>query len=247
MPFRRIRVATEPRVLRVTLARPEAGNAFDDLMTSELIAALEPAVAGRVDVLVIDADGPDFCAGSDDHLQLPFHGHPAKRIARVPGLVIVAVAGRCNGLGLELAVAADLRLGDETASFSADQLHRRSIPTGVLMWRLPRIVGQARALQWLLTGEKVDARAAIEEGLLADVVPIGGLDALRERYVETLLKLAPLALRYTKESIIGGSQMSLERALDFEANLNFLLQSTDDREEGLTAARERRPPRFKGQ
>lgn len=247
MLFRRIRVATEPRVLRITLARPQAGNAFDEIMTSELIAALEPAVAGRVDVLVIDADGPDFCIGSEDQLQLSFHGHPAKQIARVPGLVIVAVAGRCSGLGLELAVAADLRLGDETAHFFTDQLHGRNIPSGVLMWRLPRIVGQARAIQWILTGEKVGARAAIEAGLLADVVPAGELVALRERYVETLLKLAPLALRYAKESIIGGSQMSLERALDFEANLNFLLQSTDDREEGLRAARERRSPRFKGQ
>ena len=168
-------------------------------------------------------------------------------MAALEAPLIAAVNGPAIGQGLELALACDIRIAGEGARFAMPQ-----VPAGVLPWdggtqRLPRIVGRGRAMEMLMTGREVDAREALDMGLVHEVVPHAELAARVQALAESIAAAAPIALRYTKEAVLRGVDMGLDAGLRLEADLNILLQSTADRAEGVRAFLERRAPRFRGQ
>ena len=167
----------------------------------------------------------------------------AATVAAVEKPVIAVLGGSVMGRGLELALACDLRLASEEARFG--------MPQGSLPWdggtqRLPRVVGQARALELLLTGREVDAQEALEMGLVHRTVPAHRLREAARELAERVAGCAPIALRYAKEAVRSGMDAGLEAGLRLEADLNIILQSTEDRAEGIRSFLERRTPRFQG-
>ena len=125
------------------------------------------------------------------------------------------------------------------------------MPQGSFPWdggtqRLPRVVGQARALELLLTGREVDAQEALDMGLVHRTVPAHRVQEAAQELAERVAGCAPIALRYAKEAVRAATETSLEAGFRLEADLNIILQSTQDRAEGIRSFLEHRTPRFQG-
>ena len=160
--------------------------------------------------------------------------------------VLVVINGDAIGHGLELALAEDLRLAVEGAKLALWNPGQPSFPMDGGTQRLPRLVGLAWAMDMALTGRCLDAYGALRIGLVNRVVPLCNLEEETESLAETVLQSAPIAVRYSKEAVREGSDLSLKQGLRLEADLSILLQSTGDRAEGIASFKERRNPKFKG-
>jgi enoyl-CoA hydratase/carnithine racemase len=165
-------------------------------------------------------------------------------LASLDRVLIAAIDGDCLSAGLELALACDIRLATPRSRFGFPEVSLGTIPSGGGTQRLPRIVGRAAALELLLLAEPIDAMEAFRIGLVNRVVNDLG-PALKE-VTDLLLSRGPLGLRYAKEAISKGLDMMLDQGLRLEGDLNFLLQTTADRAEGVRAFLEKRQPQFKG-
>jgi enoyl-CoA hydratase/carnithine racemase len=160
--------------------------------------------------------------------------------------IIAAFSGRATGLGLELLLAADIRIAAEGCSLSMPQLHAGTIPFDGGTQRLSRIVGKAKALELILTGQRIDGQEARRIGLVNILVSPAELRTKAMEMAGTMALQAPLALRYAKEAICRGMEMTIDQGLRFEADLYFLLHTTEDRHEGIDAFRAKRKATFKG-
>ena len=249
-------VEREGAVVRLTLNRPDAGNAIDLGLAQELSAAYG-AINDDESVLAVVLTGRgDFSAGEDPSLsevegdagyQTLVRGLQAEAVEGLAGLrapVVAAIDGRCAGLGLELALACDLRLAAADATFAMDQINRGELPHGGGTQRLPRIVGRGAALELILLGETIDAQEAYRLGLVRAVVPAAELHDAAMTLARTLASKGPIATRHAREAIVRGMDSPLAEGLRMEADLYFLLQTTGDRTEGIRSFLERRPPRF---
>lgn len=199
--------------------------------------------------MVLTGEGGGFCVGMEpgsilrDYAE---HYAPAYAISRIEKPVIAAINGDALGQGLELALACDLRLAADGARLAITQVTQGLLPWDGGTQRLARLVGRGKALEMLLTGEAVEAREAQRLGLVNQVMPREGLASKTQELASRLAAHAPIAARYAKEAILKGMDMTLEQGLRLEADLSIILQTTEDRAEGLAAFLERRPPRFKG-
>jgi enoyl-CoA hydratase/carnithine racemase len=162
-------------------------------------------------------------------------------------VTIAAIDGVAMGEGLELALACDVRIASDRASFCLPHTAHGLIPSGGGTQRLPRLVGKGKALEMILTAEPIDAEEALNIGLVSKVVSPAKLFSIVEEWADRITKQAPIALRYAKEAVNKGMDISLEQGLRLEADLYFLIQTTEDRMEGIRAFKEKRPPRFKGE
>jgi enoyl-CoA hydratase len=182
--------------------------------------------------------------GAADFDPLAIRPDPAATLARVRAPVVAAIDGDCLSIGLELALAADIRLATPAARFGLADLRTGRLPCWGGTQRLPRAVGTARATSMLLLGEVLDAPAAAHAGLVHTMTD--DLDGAVESVVESLLAVGPLAVELAKEAVHRGAELPLRDGLRLEGDLNTLLQSTDDRAEGLAAFFAKRPPDFAG-
>lgn len=159
---------------------------------------------------------------------------------------IAAINGDALGKGLELALACDLRLAAETARLGLPEIASRHILHDGGTQRLPRLIGRARALEMILLGESINAIEARLIGLVDKVVPPEELLPMANKLAQQIAAYAPVAVRYSKEAITKGSELTLEQGLRLESDLYALLQTTGDRTEGITSFLEKKPPEFKG-
>ncbi len=171
----------------------------------------------------------------------------AETLARLSVPTLVALDGPVVGAGAELAIACDLRIASQTATFQFPHLDQGSIPSAGGTQRLPRIVGRAHALQLLLLGDAIGAEEAFRMGLVARVVPQGLALEEARRLAGAIAEKAPVAVRYLREAVHQGMDLTLNQGLRLEADLYFLLQTTADRMEGINAFLEKRRPDFRGQ
>jgi enoyl-CoA hydratase len=169
-----------------------------------------------------------------------------RRLEQCGKPVIAAVNGFALGGGCELAMACHLRVASETAKFGQPEVKLGIAPGYGGTTRLPRLVGRARALELLLTGDMIDAAEAHRIGLANRVVPAERLLIESETLLKAILANGPLAVRACLEAVDAGLQMGLEEALAFEANYFGLLSATEDMREGTRAFVEKRKPVFKG-
>jgi enoyl-CoA hydratase len=160
--------------------------------------------------------------------------------------VVAAVNGFALGGGCELAMACHLRIASENARFGQPEVKLGIAPGYGGTVRLPRIVGKARALELLLTGEMIDAEEARRIGLVNRVVPAERLLAEAEGLLRSILANGPLAVRACLEAVDAGMDMSLDQALLLEAGYFGVLSATQDMREGTRAFLEKRKPSFKG-
>lgn len=170
----------------------------------------------------------------------------AEPIAKLDRPVIAAINGDAIGQGLEMTLACDIRIAVETSRFGLTQ-----IKTGLIPWdggtqRLARLVGRGKASEMILTGETIDAKEAYRIGLVNKVVPPKELMATVMNMAREMASKGPIALRYAKEAIYKGMDLTLEQGLHLEADLYLLIHTTRDRTEGINAFREKRVPKFEG-
>jgi enoyl-CoA hydratase/carnithine racemase len=234
-------------VARITLNRPESGNAISEDVAGELIA-LSQGINRSDDVyaVILTAAGSQaFCEGSEegyrDGLAL------IKAVVGIECPTIAAINGRTYGAGLELALGCDIRLVAEGATFSLPQVASGMVPHHGGTQLLSRIVGRGKALEMLLTARAIDAEEAFRIGLVSRVLPADKLLPQAEEMATKMAGSGPIALRLAKEAIHKGLDLTLDQGMRLEADIYFLLQTTADRTEGIKAFLEKRPPHFKGE
>lgn len=255
-----VRLEVTGSIAMLTIDRPAKRNTFTVAMAGRLV---EHCVAidrdDGVRVVVVSAVGPDaFSAGSDiallDDLGTTWQGRnrasfgrdyigPLLRL-RTP--VIAAIRGYCLGGGLEIALACDIRVASETASFGAPEIrlgwHAGSGNTTIL----PRLIGYGNAARWILTGDRFDASEAHRVGLVQAVVPDGDLEATALALAERIASNSPIAVQAAKHLIRMSQGTSIEQGLAWENDLYTYCMTTADSREGIAAFVEKRPPRYRG-
>ena len=230
----------------ITLNRPEAGNGINPKLAQELEdVCLKINQSDDVYVVTITGAGTKaFCSGSE--LESGTGYSPARAIASIEKPVIAAINGDALGPGLELALSCDIRLASEKAKLGFPEVAQGLIPSGGGTQRLPRIVGWGKALELILSAEIITAGEALRIGLVSKVVKGAELAAETEALARTIAAKAPIALRFIKEAVNKGLDLTLEQGLRLEADLYFLIHTTADRTEGIKAFLKKRPPKFKG-
>ncbi len=185
----------------------------------------------------------DSTSGLGDEMELRFLAEP---ISKLDQPVIAAISGDSIGQGLELALACDIRIASETSRFGLPQIKSGVIPWDGGTQRLSRLVGKGKALELILTGEIIDAQEALRIGLVHKIVPDKDLAEVTMKMAKEMASKGPIALRYTKEAVYKGMDMTLEQGLRLEADLYLLIHTTKDRTEGIQAFREKKTPKFEG-
>jgi len=258
MPHKTIIYRKQEQFIWLTLNRPLASNIINLELANELgDACREINQDEEVRAVIITGAGQTFCSGADlDELSSFTPGEARQRnsaslssraVAALNCPVIAAINGDALGAGLELALSCDIRVSSENARFGFPETSYGLIPGGGGTQRLPRIVGRGKASEMILIAEPIDAREAYRIGLISKVVPGEKLAEEAEEIAKRLVSRAPIAVRYAKEAVNKGMDMTLEQGLRLEADLSFLLQSTEDRAEGIRAFLEKRTPHFKGE
>jgi len=230
----------------ITLNRPQAGNAVNAEMARHLTDACQRIHQDEdIRVVILGASGDAFCSGS-----APGEWEPAcdaaTAIAGLDRVGLAALNGDAAGEGLALASRCDIRIAAEGVRFCLPHTSYGLIPGGGGTQRLPRIVGKGKALEMVLTAEPIDAGEAYRVGLVNKVVAPGALATEVEEVARNIASRGPIALRYCKEAVNKGLDLTLEQGLRLEADLYFLIQTTEDRMEGINAFLEKRSPQFKG-
>ncbi len=239
-----------------TLVRPEGGNRITTRMASDFKDIQSDIQQDKdIRVLIITGEGSEaFCEGTDveearsleDNANFTELFAVASTIDLFECPVIAAINGAALGQGLELAMACDLRICSRNAVFGMPQAARGGLPRDGGTQRLARLVGRGKALEMLLLGENIDAREALRIGLVHKVVPPDELTAVVYKMAHKIAALSPISLAYAKEAVTKGMDLTLDQGLRLEADLYYLLHTTRERTEGITAFRENRTPYFKG-
>lgn len=257
LAFEQLRLEARDGVAFVTLDRPDALNALNGETLLELGMAFDLVEAdAEVRALVLRGAGRGFCAGADlagfADLDDVFAGREASlagqdvmnSLAALPIPTVAALHGFAVGGGLELALACDLRVAAPGTRLGLPETTRGLIPGYGGTQRLPRLIGEARALDMILTGRLVDAEEALGFGLVARLAddPV----AAAEELARGMLRSAPVALGLAKEAVVRGLDGTLPQGLEVEADLFGLVATTEDRAEGVRSFLEKRDPEFEG-
>jgi enoyl-CoA hydratase len=256
--FETLRLDRQGRVAIITINRPDKRNALN-IKTREEGAALLDQLRedDSVGVVVFTGAGDKaFVAGADIG---EFAGRTAitqrdvmtsrslfTAIDTFPKPVIAMINGYCLGGGCELALACDIRIASENASFGQPEINLGIIPGGGGTQRLPRLVGEGKAMEMILTGEIIDARTAFSIGLVNHVVPADQLQAKTLELANRIAEKSPIALQLAKEAVKLASKSNLDEGLRREVDLFALCFSTEDKNEGVSAFLEKRKPAFQG-
>ncbi|HEX6964598.1 MAG TPA: enoyl-CoA hydratase/isomerase family protein [Gemmatimonadaceae bacterium] len=243
----RIRVEREGAVGRIVLARPEKKNALDEQAALELDQALhEFGDDPGVHVVLLTAQGDDFCAGADlaaleamVDAAPEIHRRDAQALGRVftslrelPQPVVAAVRGRALAGGAGLASACDLVLAHEDAQFGYPEVRVGFVPA-MVMTMLRRSVGEKRAFELVATGRVVSAREALELGLVSRVLTGAEFDAQVDAVVQQLARSAPNALHLTKQLFYALDRAGFHEGIALGVEANVAARATDDFREGV--------------
>jgi enoyl-CoA hydratase/carnithine racemase len=254
-----VRIDRSGAVAWVTIDRPEAMNALSGAVLEGLADAAAD-LASDLDVRLVAVTGAGdraFSAGADlkerrgmsedeTRARIDTINRVFTTWARLPKLTVAAVNGVALGGGMELALTCDLRIADETATFGQTEVRLGILPGAGGTQRLARLLGPARAKELILLGRRISAARALEMGLVSQVVPAGGLPAAVAAVATELEGCAPVSVAQAKIAIDVGLEVGIDEGLAIERRCYEVTLRTEDRDEGLRAFSEKRPPRFQG-
>ncbi len=258
-----IEVDIQRRVATVTLNRPERLNALGQDMRERLYAALERVASDdAARVVMLTGAGRAFCSGGDvkemnerraagktprrETEVVPLRDGILLRLQTLPKPVIAAVNGIAAGAGMNLALGCDLRIASDKAAFGQVFVKRGLHPDWGGTFFLPRLVGMAKALELILTGELVPAPEALRLGLVNRVVPDADFAAEARAWAEQLAEGPPIAMRLAKRGVYRNLHADLASALEYETYAQQIVWGSEDAGEGIRAFVEKRPPQFQG-
>ncbi|MFO1189150.1 MAG: enoyl-CoA hydratase [Alphaproteobacteria bacterium] len=249
-------------VATIVFNRPHKLNALDAAMADEILPRVCQEAQRRDDVraVILTGSGRAFCTGADaaSRLEAVARGDIARNIleqplaaftlaiARLSKPVIAAVNGVAAGGGLAIALLADFRIASDRARFTTVYVRRGLMPDGGMTSTLPRLVGLAKALDLLMTGDEIDGPEAARIGLVNRVVPHDTLMDEARALARRMASGPPLALSFTKRAVWQSNNHSLEDQMHFESWGQGICLKTDDFREGVRAFLEKRQPQFKG-
>lgn len=265
MSYEAITYQKKDQVCYITLNRPEVANAINIQMAvelSEVCCRINQDEDTRA-VVISGAGNKDFCSGEDlsqfsqavlsespsltELKEFTLRYNIAAMVAGIECPVIAAINGDALGAGLALALSCDLRITSDSAVFGVPDIARGYLlANGITQW-LPRIVGRSKALELILTAEPIDAKEAERIGLVHRLVQHDEVLSQAEKLAHEIASRAPIALRYAKEVVNKGLDLTLEQGLRLECDLYMILQTTQDRIEGVESFREKRQPHFRGE
>jgi 2-(1,2-epoxy-1,2-dihydrophenyl)acetyl-CoA isomerase len=245
-------------IATITLSRPAVYNALNAQLHRELMAALRQAERDpAVRCVVITGTGKAFCSGQDLRefadvtknldigARLRELYNPLVNRIRGMGLpVVAAVNGPAAGAGMSLALACDFRVAAMSASFSAAFVNIGLIPDSGLIYFLPRLIGQARALELCMTGAQVDSSTALSWGLVNRVAPDAEFPAAVSQFAAALADRPAVTIGLIKRAMEVSQYSDLAQVLEYEAEAQTVAGAHPDFAEGVAAFREKRPPRW---
>jgi len=270
MDFETIIYEKSEGIATIILNRPERMNALNNEMIREWAQALEEArLDPEVRVVILTGAGRGFCAGADlrggglglaEAAQRESPPTPAERrnwlrdsvhyVPRAMALLdkpyIAAVNGAAVGAGMDMASMCDIRFAADTARFSMGYVRMGLIPGDGGCYFLPRIVGVAKALELIWTGDFMDAQEALRTGYVSRVVPPDDLVATTREFAKRLVEGPAVAIQLAKRLVYRGLEASVLEALEQASQAMAMVQSTEDAREGPRAFIEKRPPKFQG-
>ncbi len=247
----------EGTIAVITLNRPDALNALNAKMVTELIDALDGFEKDdSIRCIVITGNESAFSAGADikemidlSAVDMAKTGHffPLwDRIGRYPKPIVGALSGFVLGGGLELAMNCDVLIASDTARLGQPEINIGVIPGGGGTQRLTRAVGKYKAMEMILTGRMIGADEAKTLGLVSRVVPKEAFMEEAKRIAKEIASKSPLAIKFAKQAVNKAFEMGLSDGLDFERELFYLLFASEDKVEGMKAFLEKKKPEFKG-
>jgi 2-(1,2-epoxy-1,2-dihydrophenyl)acetyl-CoA isomerase len=256
-------VKRDGSVATIRMNNPARLNVLNRSLTAELIEAL--AEAGSDDgirAIVLTGEGRGFCAGADlGELEGAYRSGERPKLSPIlsegynrlipllvesPKPVVAAVNGVAAGAGVSLALACDLRLAGDNASFSMAFVRIGLIPDSGACFLLPRAVGMGKALELALLSDKVDAATALDIGLVNRMVPADRLQDEAHDLASRLADLPTKAIAMTKKMFQAATRLTLAETMDLEAEAQDRAAATDDHLEGVMAFLDKRTPAFKG-
>ncbi|OOV87549.1 2,3-dehydroadipyl-CoA hydratase PaaF [Oceanospirillum linum] len=256
MTYQTITTQSLEGVLTITLNRPEAYNALNTQLLSEVADVLDLADQDESIRVAVITGGPKvFAAGADikemaalDAVGVMNDPRPKhwKRIYQFSKPLIGAVNGYALGGGCELVMHCDIVIAGDNALFGQPEINLGIIPGAGGTQRLIRTVGKPLAMKMVLSGEMIDAQTALQANLVAEVViPERTIDRAHQ-LANTIAKKPPIAVRLAKEALLKAFETDLESGLNIERKSFTMLAATEDRREGIAAFMEKRKPEFKG-
>ena len=260
MPYREIIYEKENTLAIITFNRPDMRNALNYLAIDEALEAAGDADAdGRVKVIILTGAGDKaFVAGADieelreRNTSTELGQRSAQRrvlanlLETMSKPTIAAINGFAVGTGLELAMACTIRIASENAMFGQPEVNLGIMPGNGGTQRLPRLVGEGRAMEMILTGELIDAQEAYRVGLVNHVVPQPELMPYAKDLATKLAAKPPLAIKLAKDAIHTGLNLNLKDGIEYENKLFAILCGSQDKHEGVNAFLEKRRPDFQG-
>ncbi len=259
MSYETISTEQDGASLVITFRRPERRNAISTVSMDEIIAAATAADADpSVRAIILTGGTEYFSAGADlnDALAIATPAEAVTYFKRWHRLcdtlenlskpVLAAIEGFCLTGGCELALACDLRVAAEGASFGITSSKIGTVAGAGGTQRLPRIVGTAKALEIMFAGDPIDAAEAHRIGLVNRLVAKGGALAEAKAMVKVYENRAPLSLAWIKRSVHRGMQMDFASSIEFETFLVSTIYQTADRKEGISAFLQKRKANFTG-
>jgi len=252
-----VETSRDGAVLTITLNRPDVLNAFNAAMHKGLAAALKDAGDPAVRAVVVTGAGRGFCVGQDltefreapgdigERLRATYHPNVLS-IRALEKPVIAAVNGAAAGAGLSLACACDIRIAADAATFVPAFISIGLVPDSGGSFFIARLLGPARAFEWMSSGRRLTAAEAHAWGLVSDVVETDALPARVAQLAGELAALPTRGIGMTKRLFDHAWTANLEEQLEREAQLQSAATQTEDFREGVNAFLEKRPPNFRG-
>lgn len=245
-------------IVTVVLDRPDAANGMNDAMTRELAAVAQQCTAPEVKAVVLTGAGRFFCAGGDLKAMAASPLGPGRFVkgiaddlhraiatfARMDAVLISAVNGAAAGAGFSIAVAADLVLAADTASFTMAYTRAGLSPDGSASYYLPRLVGVRRAAELMLTNRTLSASDALQWGLVNEVVPAAGLAARADELSAQIASAAKGSSGSVKKLLLASFGNTIEDQMELEAELIGACADSPDGHEGIDAFLNKRAPNF---